>query len=64
MTHSWTSASLTWSDGQHNLSLFSTAGRLINLRLLLEVGYSNPSNFAQLFRKESGLSPTDYRRQR
>jgi len=29
-----------------------------------EVGYSNPSHFAQLFRKETGLSPTDYRRQR
>jgi AraC family transcriptional regulator len=29
-----------------------------------EVGYSNPSHFAQLVRKETGLSPTDYRRQR
>jgi AraC family transcriptional regulator len=29
-----------------------------------EVGYSNPSHFAQLFRKETGLAPTDYRRQR
>lgn len=29
-----------------------------------EVGYSNPSHFAQLFRKEAGLSPTDYRRQK
>ena len=29
-----------------------------------DVGYSNPSHFAQLFRKEAGLSPTDYRRQR
>lgn len=28
-----------------------------------DVGYSNPSHFAQLFRKEAGLSPTDYRRQ-
>ena len=27
-------------------------------------GTSNPSHFAQLFRKEAGLSPTDYRRQR
>src|SRR2546423_13073910 len=25
-----------------------------------EVGYSNPSHFAQLFRKETGLAPTDY----
>ena len=29
-----------------------------------EVGYSNPSHFAQLFRKETGLAPTDYRRER
>jgi AraC family transcriptional regulator len=30
----------------------------------LSVGYSNPSHFTQLFRKETGLSPTDYRQQR
>ena len=30
----------------------------------LEVGYANPSHFAQLFRRETGLSPSDYRRQR
>jgi AraC family transcriptional regulator len=30
----------------------------------LEVGYTNPSHFAQLFRRETGLSPSDYRRQR
>ena len=29
-----------------------------------DVGYSNPSHFAQLFRKEAGLSPTHDRRQR
>lgn len=29
-----------------------------------EVGYSTPSHFAQQFRKESGMSPSDYRRQR
>jgi AraC family transcriptional regulator len=29
-----------------------------------EVGYSDPSHFAQLFRKETGLAPTDYRRER
>ena len=29
-----------------------------------DVGYSNPSHFAQLFRKGTGLSPTTYRRQR
>ena len=26
----------------------------------LEVGYANPSHFAQLFRRETGLSPSDY----
>lgn len=30
----------------------------------LEVGYSAPSHFAQIFRRETGLSPSDYRRQR
>jgi AraC family transcriptional regulator len=34
------------------------------ITIAIEVGYSNPSHFAQLFRKQSGLSPTDYRRQR
>jgi AraC family transcriptional regulator len=29
-----------------------------------EVGYSNPSHFSQIFRKNTGLSPSDYRRQR
>jgi len=30
----------------------------------LDVGYANPSYFAQLFRRETGLAPSDYRRQR
>ncbi|HKZ78560.1 MAG TPA: helix-turn-helix transcriptional regulator [Pyrinomonadaceae bacterium] len=30
----------------------------------LDGGYTNPSHFAQLFRREAGLSPSDYRRQR
>lgn len=30
----------------------------------LEVGYTDPSHFAKLFRRENGLSPSDYRRQR
>ncbi|MGH8349176.1 MAG: helix-turn-helix domain-containing protein [Pseudomonas sp.] len=30
----------------------------------LRVGYSNPSHFAHVFRKHTGLSPSDYRRQR
>jgi AraC family transcriptional regulator len=29
----------------------------------LDVGYTNPSHFAKLFRRETGLSPSDYRRQ-
>jgi AraC family transcriptional regulator len=34
------------------------------IAVALEVGYTNPSHFAQLFRRETGLSPSDYRRQR
>ncbi len=30
----------------------------------LDVGYATPSHFAQLFRRETGLSPSEYRRQR
>ncbi|WP_084614903.1 helix-turn-helix domain-containing protein [Pseudomonas batumici] len=29
-----------------------------------EVGYSDPSHFTHAFRKHTGLSPSDYRRQR
>jgi AraC family transcriptional regulator len=32
--------------------------------IALDVGYANPSHFAQLFRRETGLSPSNYRRQR
>ncbi len=34
------------------------------VEIALDVGYSNPSHFAQLFRKETGLSPSDYRQHR
>lgn len=34
------------------------------VEVALEVGYNNPSRFAQLFRRETGLPPSDYRRQR
>jgi AraC family transcriptional regulator len=34
------------------------------VEIALDIGYSNPSHFAQLFRRETGLSPSDYRRQR
>ena len=30
----------------------------------LDVGYTNPSHFAKLFHKETGLTPSEYRRQR
>ena len=30
----------------------------------MDVGYTNPSHFAQLFRRETGMSPSEYRRQR
>lgn len=30
----------------------------------LEVGYANPSHFSKLFRRENGLAPGEYRRQR
>lgn len=32
--------------------------------ITLELGFANPSHFAQLFRRETGLSPRDYRRDR
>jgi AraC family transcriptional regulator len=34
------------------------------VEVALDVGYANPSHFAQLFRRETGLAPSDYRRQR
>jgi AraC family transcriptional regulator len=42
--------------------LRETKNSVVNVAL--EVGYTNPSHFAQLFRRETGLSPSDYRRQR
>jgi AraC family transcriptional regulator len=32
------------------------------VEIALDVGYANPSHFAQLFRRETGLAPIDYRR--
>jgi len=31
------------------------------IAIALDVGYSSPSHFAQVFRREVGVSPTDYR---
>jgi len=33
------------------------------ISVALAVGYSSPSHFAHRFRRETGLSPSDYRRQ-
>jgi len=34
------------------------------VEVALDVGYANPSHFAQLFRRETGLTPSDYRQRR
>lgn len=34
------------------------------IEIALDVGYRNPSRFAQLFRREIGLTPSEYRRRR
>ena len=34
------------------------------VEVALDVGYATPSHFAQLFRRETGLAPRDYQRQR
>ena len=34
------------------------------VEIALDVGYANPSHFARFFRRETGLSPSDYRQQR
>lgn len=59
------------SPSQHHLNLrIDAARRLLRetkksvVEIALEVGYNNPSHFAQLFRRETGLTPTLYRRQR
>jgi len=60
---------LSPSRYQLNLRL-NAARRLLRetkksvVHVALDVGYNNPSRFAQLFRRETGLTPSDYRRQR
>ena len=34
------------------------------VEIALDVGYANPSHFARFFRRETGLTSSDYRRQR
>ena len=54
----------------HITQRMDTARRLLRetnktaLEIALEVGYANASHFAQLFRRETGLTPSDYRRRR
>jgi AraC family transcriptional regulator len=58
------------SPSRHHINLRMNAARQL-LRetkktvvdVALDVGYTNPSHFAKLFRRETGLSPSDYRRQ-
>ena len=59
------------SPSHHHINLrMDAARRLLReskksvVSIALEVGYSNPSHFAQLFRRETGVSPSEYRRQR
>ena len=57
------------SHHQINLRMDAAKRRLRETKksvveIALDVGYANPSHFAQLFRRETGLSPSDYRQQR
>ncbi len=59
------------SPSRHHINLRMNAARQL-LRetkktvvdVALDVGYTNPSHFAKLFRRETGLTPSEYRRQR
>ncbi len=33
------------------------------VKISLDVGYANPSHFAQLFRRDTGVAPSNFRRQ-
>jgi AraC family transcriptional regulator len=59
------------SPSHHQINLRMDAARQLLretkksvVEIALDVGYANPSHFAQLFRRETGLSPSDYRQQR
>ena len=59
------------SPSRHQINLrLDEAKRLLRetkksvVEVALDVGYANPSHFAQLFRRETGLSPSNYRQQR
>ncbi|HEY0100644.1 MAG TPA: AraC family transcriptional regulator [Pyrinomonadaceae bacterium] len=60
-----------WLTARYHIDLrMNEARRLLRetkmgvVDVALEVGYANPSHFARLFRRETGLSPSNYRRQR
>jgi AraC family transcriptional regulator len=64
-------AAMGVSPSRYHLNLrMDAARRLLResdrsvVDVALEVGYANPSHFAQLFRRETKLTPSDYRRQR
>ena len=59
------------SPSRHHINLrMNVARRLLRetkqsvVDVALGVGYTNPSHLAKLFRRETGLSPSDYRPQR
>ena len=59
------------SPSRHHINLrMDEAKRLLRetkksvVEVALDVGYANPSHFAQLFKRKTGLSPSDYRQQR
>jgi AraC family transcriptional regulator len=59
------------SPSRHHINLrMNVARRLLRetkqsvVAVALDVGYTNPSHFAKLLRRETGLTPSDYRRQR
>ena len=59
------------SPSRYHLTLrIDAARRLLReskksiVALALDVGYNNPSRFAALFRRETGMTPSDYRRRR
>lgn len=54
----------------HTTLRIDTAKRLLHktdgsiVAIALEVGHANPSHFARLFRRETGSTPSEYRRRR
>ena len=59
------------SPSRHHINLRMNAARQLLhetkktvVDVALDVGYTNPSHFAKLFRRETGLTPSEYRRQR